>query len=154
MADRALENPTLRRTVVAHVHDLVALVLGATRDAAELADQRGVRAAGLSAVKAAIVDGLDRGGDVSVETIAARRRVTPRYVQMLVEGEGTTFTQFVLGERRARAHRMLTRPPSADRNIAAVAFAAGFGDLSYFIRTFRRAYGATPSEVRDRYDKM
>jgi AraC-like DNA-binding protein len=154
LADRALGSPTLRRTVVAHVHDLVALVLGATRDAAELADQRGVRAARLGAIKAAIADGLDRGGDLSVGKIAARHRVTPRYVQMLFEREGTTFTQFVLGERLARAHRMLTRPPTADRSIAAVAFAAGFGDLSYFIRTFRRAYGATPSEVRDRHDKM
>jgi AraC-like DNA-binding protein len=29
-----------------------------------------------------------------------------------------------------------------------VAFDAGFGDLSYFNRVFRRCYGSTPSEVR------
>jgi AraC-like DNA-binding protein len=35
-----------------------------------------------------------------------------------------------------------------DRSISAVAYEAGFGDLSYFNRTFRRRYGATPSDVR------
>jgi AraC-like DNA-binding protein len=31
---------------------------------------------------------------------------------------------------------------------SAVALAAGFGDLSHFNRSFRRRYGATPSDVR------
>ena len=55
----------------------------------------------------------------------------------------------MLGERLARAHRMLINPNLPDRGIASVAFDAGFGDLSYFTRSFRRAYGARPSEVRD-----
>lgn len=147
--DRALASTDLRRTVVAHVYDLVALALGATSDAADLADQRGVRAARLRAVKADIADSLDRGGDLSVATVAARHRVTARSVQMLFEGEGTTFTKYVLGERLARAYRMLVDPLARGRGIAAVAFESGFGDLSYFIRTFRGAYGATPSEIRE-----
>ena len=47
-----------------------------------------------------------------------------------------------------RAHRMLTDPRYVARSISAIAFEAGFGDLSYFNRTFRRRYGATPSDVR------
>jgi AraC-like DNA-binding protein len=43
---------------------------------------------------------------------------------------------------------MLTDLNYADRSISAVAFEAGFGDLSYFNRTFRRRFGATPSDVR------
>ncbi|MDW4800082.1 helix-turn-helix domain-containing protein [Escherichia coli] len=43
---------------------------------------------------------------------------------------------------------MLTDPRRSDRSISAVAFEAGFGDLSYFNRTFRRHFGATPSEIR------
>jgi AraC-like DNA-binding protein len=34
-------------------------------------------------------------------------------------------------------------------SITAIAFDAGFGDLSYFNRTFRRRYGATPSDIRN-----
>jgi AraC-like DNA-binding protein len=53
----------------------------------------------------------------------------------------------VLGERLARAHRMLGDPRFADRSIGEVAMEAGFGDLSYFNRAFRRRYGASPSAV-------
>ena len=51
---------------------------------------------------------------------------------MLFEGEGTTFTEFVLNERLMRAHRMLTDLRFADRLISTIAFDVGFGDLSYF----------------------
>jgi AraC-like DNA-binding protein len=43
---------------------------------------------------------------------------------------------------------MLTTPNRSDRTISAIAFDAGFGDLSHFNRLFRRRFGATPSEVR------
>ncbi|MEN3383321.1 MAG: hypothetical protein V7608_3365, partial [Hyphomicrobiales bacterium] len=39
-------------------------------------------------------------------------------------------------------------PRYAGQKISAIAFDAGFGDLSYFNRAFRRRYGAAPSEVR------
>jgi AraC-like DNA-binding protein len=54
----------------------------------------------------------------------------------------------VLDQRLARAHCMLGDPRFADRTISAIAFAAGFGDLSYFNRVFRARYDATPSDVR------
>jgi AraC-like DNA-binding protein len=122
--------------------------MGATRDAAEIAKGRGLRVARLRAIKADIAERL-AGPDLSVETVALRQRVSPRYVQMLFEQEGTTFSQYVIGQRLARAYRMLTDPRLADRSITSVAFDAGFGDLSYFNRMFRRCYGGTPSEVRE-----
>jgi AraC-like DNA-binding protein len=149
-SDRALGDIDLCRTVVAHIHDLVALAVGAKRDAADQAGQCGLPAARLCVIKAEIANCLHRGCALSIGRLAARQQVTPRYIQMLFEGEGTTFTQFVLGERLARAHRMPTNPHLPDRGIASVAFDAGFGDLSYFIRSFRRAYGARPSEVKYR----
>ena len=74
--------------------------------------------------------------------------MTPRYVHKLFEGEGLTFSAFVLGRRLSCAHRMLSDPRLGDRTIGSVAFDVGFGDLSYFNRAFRRRYDATPSEVR------
>jgi len=47
---------------------------------------------------------------------------------------------------------MLADPRWTSRSIASIAFEAGFGDLSYFNRTFKRCYGLTPSEVRDAVD--
>jgi AraC-like DNA-binding protein len=48
-----------------------------------------------------------------------------------------------------RAHRMLSDWRGAEVGIAAIAYDAGFGDLSYFNRAFKRCYGATPSELRE-----
>jgi transcriptional regulator GlxA family with amidase domain len=67
---------------------------------------------------------------------------------MLFEGEGTTFSAFVLKERLALARRMLGK--LVDRPIGLIALDAGFGDFSYFNRAFRRAYGEKPSDARAR----
>jgi AraC-like DNA-binding protein len=143
-----LNAPDVARLVVAQIYDLAALIMGATRDAAEIAKGRGVRVARLRAIKADIAEKLAGRDGLSVDRVAARQRVSPRYVQMLFEQEGTTFSQYVISQRLARAYQMLTDPRFADRSITSVAFDAGFGDLSYFNRAFRRSYGGTPSEIR------
>jgi AraC-like DNA-binding protein len=145
--DFPLATPELRRVVVGHVHDLVALAVGATREAADIAAGRGVRAARLNAVKADIAENLE-DERLSVAALAARHGISPRYVQRLFEGEGTTFTAYVLAGRLHRAHRMLADPRFVARSITSIAFDAGFGDLSYFDRAFRRRYGESPSDVR------
>jgi AraC-like DNA-binding protein len=75
--------------------------------------------------------------------------VTPRYLHRLFEREGLTYTQFVLRHRLNRAYRMLRDRRLAMLTVSAIAYQAGFGDLSYFNRTFRRRYGCTPSAVRN-----
>lgn len=142
-----LTTPELAHRVATHIHDLVALAIGATRDGTVIAEERGVRAARLAAIKSDIAARFDRL-DLSVVAVAARQRVTPRYVQLLFECEGTTFSHFVLAQRLARAHQMLTSVRHAGWTISAIALAAGFGDLSHFNRSFRRCYGITPSDVR------
>ena len=144
---REFSTPELQRAVVAHLHDLIALTLGASRDAAEVAANRGVRAARLRAVKADIVRHL-KDQSFNVTGLAARHGITPRYVQKLFEREGLTFSQFLLDQRLARAHRLLGDPGLSDRTISVIAFECGFGDLSHFNRAFRRRYGETPSDVR------
>jgi AraC-like DNA-binding protein len=137
----------LQRVFVTHVTDLVTLALGATRDAAELAKGRGIRAARLRAIKNDILANL-RSSDLSLDTLARRHRISPRYIRMLFAGEETSFSDFVSSQRLARAHRMLTSPRFAASTISAIAYDAGFGDLSHFNHAFRRRYGATPSGVR------
>jgi AraC-like DNA-binding protein len=145
----ALVTPEVRSLIVTHLYDLAALAIGATRDAAAIAGGRGVPAARLRAIKADIVENLTNRR-LSIDSGAVRHGVTPRYVRMLFEGEATTFSEFVVVQRLARAHRMLTDPRFAGRTINAIALDTGFGDLSYFNRTFRRRYGLTPSDVRRR----
>jgi AraC-like DNA-binding protein len=146
-----LEVPDLGRLYATHIQDLVALAIGATRDAAHVAKDRGVRAARLRAIKGDIAANLD-GGRLTVTALAARHGVTPRYVHKLFESEGVTYSEFVLRQRLTRAHRMLSDPRFADQAISTLAYDVGFSDLSYFNRAFRRRYGATPSDVRRRRD--
>ena len=140
--------PELQQAAVKHVYDLVAMALGATRDARETARGRGVRAARLSAAKAFILHNLGRT-DLMAATVAAHLGVTPRYIHMLFQDEAESFSEFLLRERLMRAHRVLVDRRLAGRPISAIAFDAGFSDLSYFNRTFRRRFGMTPSEARD-----
>jgi AraC-like DNA-binding protein len=142
MADRLLQ-----RLIVTHILDLTAVSLGATRDAAEMAQGRGVRAAQLHAVKVHIAANLDRS-DLSVEALALRLHCTPRFIQRLFETEGTTFTEYLLTQRLGQAHRRLIHPRYDGEKIGTVARDCGFGDISYFNRVFRRHYGSAPSEVR------
>jgi AraC-like DNA-binding protein len=145
--DHALARPELCHIVISHVYDLAALALGATGDVAKVAESHGVRAARLRAIKADILKALG-DQDLTVTAVATRHGVTPRYVQMLFEGEGTTFSRFLLHQRLARAHHMLCDPRFAERTVSTIAFEAGFGDLSHFNRDFRRRYGESPSDVR------
>jgi AraC-like DNA-binding protein len=144
--ETALARPDVRQAVVNHIHDLCALAVGATREATEVAKGRGVRAARLHAITADIARNLE--GDVSVTALAGRHKMTPRYIQKLFEGEGSTLSRFVLGQRLARVHRRLTDPRYADMTVAAIVYASGFHDISTFNRDFRRQFGMTPTDVR------
>lgn len=145
--DPALAAPDMRRLFIAQLCDLIAVTIGATREASEIAEGRGLRAARLRAIKNDIEAHLAHD-DLSPAAVARRQKISDSYIRKLFEGEGTSFSAFVLGRRLARAHRMLSDRRWADRSVAAIAFEAGFGDLSYFNRTFRRSYGTTPSDVR------
>jgi AraC-like DNA-binding protein len=137
----------LRQLAVDHVYDLIAATVGATRDAAETAAGRGVRAARLRAIKTDIARNLGIA-EVSAAALAARHGVSPRYIRKLFEGESTSLSRFVRDQRLARIHRQLTDPRHAQRTISELAFAVGFGDLATFNRDFRRRYAMTPSDVR------
>ena len=145
--DAALMTPELRHAVVIHIHDLIAMALGATDDGAETAKSRGIRAARLRVLRADILENLSNP-ELTVIAVALRQRVTPRYIHMLFEQEGITFSEYVLSQRLMLAHRMLTNSRFASLTITNIAFASGFGDLSHFNHTFRRRFGVTPSEVR------
>lgn len=141
---RDIANPGLCALVANHVCELVAMAIGATRDGQAIALTGGVRAARLKAIK----EDLARNPFLSLTALAARQGVSPRYVQMLFEAEGTSFTAFALDLRLERAYKMLTDRRYASWPISTIAYEAGFGDLSHFNRSFKRRYGAPPSDVR------
>ena len=137
----------LPQFAIAHICDLAAMAVGAGREADEIAHGRGARVARLQAIKRDILEHIQH--DVSLAEVAARHRLSPRYVGMLFESDGTNISAFVREERLKRARAILLSPRHRGRRIAEIAYEVGFSDLSYFNRSFRRRFGITPSEVRD-----
>jgi AraC-like DNA-binding protein len=134
-------------SVVRHVCDLTALTIGASRDGVHAAENRGLAAARLQAIKAHVNASIGPY-PLTIDQVADAQGVTARYVRKLFEAEGLSFTNYVMERRLARAHALLTEPLRAPALISAIAYDVGFGDLSYFNRAFRRRYGATPSDIR------
>lgn len=151
--DGALTTFELQRAAVSHVYDLSALALATTTNASQLAQNRGVRAARLEVIKADISAHLDDEG-LGVVLVAYRQGITVRYLQKLFEADGTSFSEFVISQRLAKAYHLLTSPASSKLTISSIAYNVGFKDLSYFNRAFRRRYGLTPSDVRHRQAGM
>ena len=85
---------------------------------------------------------------LTAERVAASYGISPQYLRALLNAEGTTLSDLLLGRRLEHMRRLLANPRFHARRISSLAFEAGFGDLSYFNRTFRRRYGMTPSELR------
>jgi AraC-like DNA-binding protein len=115
--------------------------------ARELVEERGVRAARRAAILQAI-ESRSSDPDLSASTIAAELGITSRYVHRLLEETGRSFSQHVLDERLDKAARMLRDPRLQDRRVADIADAAGFQDMSYFSRAFRRRFGMSASDMR------
>jgi AraC-like DNA-binding protein len=130
--------------VATHMHGLAALLLGSGAGPQE----QSRRAARLRSIKDHILERIGHHG-LTLADVARNQQISESYIRELLAENGTTFTDFVRNGRLMRAHRMLIDPAHADSGISAVAYEAGFGDLSYFNRSFRRRYGATPSDIRE-----
>ena len=146
----SLEEPLsseLASTIGVHLLDLVAATLGPTAAAANIVTERGVKAARLRAVLAAVAQRFS-DPDFDLNNVAGTLGLSRRYVQKLLEGTGKSFTEHLAGRRLERAFAMLTDARHLHWAIIDIAFAVGFGDVSHFNRMFRRRFGETPSDVR------
>jgi AraC-like DNA-binding protein len=127
-----------------HIVDLVALALGGE----SVAEARGLRAARQSA----ILQEIERNSSnpaLNAKRIAAELGITPRYVHLLLEETGRSFQEHVLTKRLEMSEALLRDPLRHKSKISEIAAEAGFADLSYFNRVFRRHFGATPSDIRE-----
>jgi AraC-like DNA-binding protein len=85
---------------------------------------------------------------LSLDDLAREAATSPyHFLRTFMQVVGMTPHQFVL---RTRLHRAAVRLRRSDEAISAIAFDAGFNDLSTFNRRFRRVMGASPSVYRAR----
>ena len=98
------------------------------------------------AVRAALWLDAHAREPLALERVARECRVSAfHFLRLFARVTGVTPHQYLVRTRLRRAARLLSQDAGS---IAAVAYEAGFGDLSNFIRTFRRAAGASPRHFR------
>jgi len=136
--------PDVGRAAARHLVELVALAIGATGEGRERASTGGLRAARLAAAKKAILRGLGSPG-LSAVSVAAQLGISPRYLHMLFEGEGYSFSEFLTEQRLVRALELLA---DSRRRIVDVAYEVGFGDVGTFNRACRGRCGQAPTGMR------
>jgi len=141
-------SPELMKITVSHVYDLLALAIGPTKDAAETARTGGLGAGRLQAAKDYARTNAHRH-DLSLGEIAGRQRVSTRYLRLLFEHEGMTFSRFLRDHRLDRACQMLVNPRFAHLKISVIAYDCGFGELSNFNHAFRDRFATTPRDIRE-----
>ena len=140
-------DPELTEHIGTTILDLLALTLGAGRDASAIARMRGLRAARVQEILAEIRSGFAEP-TFTADAVAAKLAMSPRYVQELLQETGSTFTERVLELRLQKARGMLGRSRYNRLKVSDVAFACGFNEVSYFNRCFRRRFSASPTEYR------
>lgn len=132
--------------IKANTLDLVALGLASSIDRRHGAGST-AQVLVLMNVRAAIEARLaDRRLDAS--TVAAAAGVSVRYANTVLAREGTSIRRLILARRLERCRKALTEVSQAGRSVSELAYAWGFSDMTHFGRSFRCAYGVTPSEFR------
>lgn len=73
--------------------------------------------------------------------------ISTRKLQRVFAELGETASLRIINTRLDFAHRRLRRRGFENGAVTEAAYAAGFNDLSYFNRAFRKRYGTAPSEI-------
>lgn len=91
---------------------------------------------------------LDASSDqaIDLERAAARAALSPfHFLRLFTKAIGVSPHQYLLRARLRHAARLLAEE---DRAVTDIAYDVGFGDLSNFVRSFRRAAGVSPGGFR------
>jgi AraC family transcriptional activator of tynA and feaB len=102
--------------------------------------------AALKCIGARFADATLTAEEVAKAQGISRRRLD----KLLVQAAGTTLTGQIWKRRLSQVADDLAEARLAARSVAQVGFAAGFADPAHLSRTFRRAFGCSPSEWRQR----
>ena len=88
--------------------------------------------------------------DLTPGRVAAAHGISERYLSKLFEIDATTVSRWIWAQRLEASRRALSLPETAHRTIKEVAYGYGFNDMSHFSFSFRKRYGCTPRQYRDK----
>jgi len=131
------------------IRELLAHFLNPTGELARGAHCGGVKAARLRAILDDIAAHLDDPG-LNAHAVGLRLGLSARYVQILLDLAGMSFSDHVRAKRLERARQLLIDPKQTNLRIADICAKVGFNDLSNFNRRYREHFGETPTDARRR----
>ncbi|WP_347952028.1 helix-turn-helix transcriptional regulator [Bradyrhizobium sp. CER78] len=126
------------------IADLALIERGAIRPGSRRA-QQALRVGRLSLARRLITRHLAKPA-LSPGMVAEMLGVSIRYLHVLFEATGASFSQTVTAQRLSESRKLLCEKPP--RPIADIAFSCGFGSLATFYRIFSASEGLTPGEYR------
>lgn len=86
--------------------------------------------------------------NIGLEWAAAQVELSPGYLSgFFKRAIGKSFTQYLIGVRMEKARELLIQ---TNMRVADVGTAVGYTNASYFCLQFRKFYGATPNQIRQR----
>ena len=85
---------------------------------------------------------------LSPASIAAAHFISTRHLHNVFHESGSTVASWIRSQRLDGARRALQDPLHAGKSVGAVAANWGFLDAAHFSRTFRDAFGVSPSDWR------
>lgn len=80
--------------------------------------------------------------------VAQALRLSPRYINQLLQAEGTSLGRLIWRRRLERIAADLHDPALGGRSISTIALARGFRNLAHFSAAFRQHYGMPPRDYR------
>lgn len=141
---QVLDGPSGSR-LAANALDLVSTMLHAEMDMAP--DRMKPQALLAVSAREYIEANLSDPG-LSPASIAAAHFISTRHLHNVFHESGTTVASFIRTQRLDGARRDLRDPLHAAQPVGAIAARWGFLDAAHFSRTFRDAFGVSPSDWR------
>lgn len=87
---------------------------------------------------------------LSVQSTARALQMSVSSIYRVLETQDVTLAELIWSQRLERCRKELADPQKISQSVTTIAFRWGFSDASHMGRLFKRAYGLTPREYRER----
>ena len=136
----------MQERIGSNLTDLVSAVLaeGVTRAPPDLSEYKTVA---LMRVRRFVEQHLSNP-ELTPATIAEALRLSPRYINQLLQAEGTSLGRLIWKRRLESIAADLHNAALSGRSISAIALSRGFRDFSHLSKAFRQRFGMSPREYR------
>lgn len=95
-----------------------------------------------------------RDSSLSVQSTARALQMSVSSIYRVLETQGETLAEMIWNQRLERCRKELADPQMASHSVTTIAFRWGFSDASHMGRLFKRAYGLSPRDYRERATRL